>query len=70
MIRGKFNQDTCKHSLWDYTYWGNKHPTCSRCGFEDKTRDLTEYICLRGISCKTKKGVPYKAWCENCKKRG
>jgi len=30
------------HSFHDYTYWGSKHPKCSRCGYEDKTRILNK----------------------------
>ena len=39
-IKSRADRYTCKHSLWDYTYWGSKYPKCSKCGWEDKTREL------------------------------
>jgi len=45
----KASRDYCpkgwqhKHSFHDYSYWSGKHPRCSKCGWEDKTRVLKEY---------------------------
>ena len=32
----------CRHKFSNYTYYGNNHPMCDLCGYEDRSRLASE----------------------------